>query len=75
MPEIDWLQEDARMKGYNQCGVLLLEARAKELADVASIMQSESETPARRKSQGKGGNSPQVTFVRPEANAIYTRPG
>lgn len=31
----------------DQCGVLLLEARAKELVDVASIMQSESEIPAR----------------------------
>ena len=61
--------------GEYRCGGLLLEARAKEFAGVASIMRSESEIPARRKSQGFGSNLPKVTLARPETNAIYTGPG
>lgn len=65
-----------RMAQANQCSVVLLEARAREFMVVASIARRETEFPQLTQvSRGRGGNSPLVTILRPEAGTNYACAG
>lgn len=80
MPEIGWLQEDDCAKGLNPQGGPAWRRTSRSKSQGVCVRGKHY---AKRKQysrkaarpQGKGGNSPQVTHARPEANAIYTGPG